>query len=80
MGSSRRRLAFGRIVLVRDPFDTIYELGQAKVNDKTRLQFLEPQIREALCRVNRIIRSRLAFDNYGIVNKDVNAEGMLRIA
>ena len=27
---------------VGNPFDTIYELGQAKVNDKSSLQFLEP--------------------------------------
>ena len=65
---------------VRDSFDAIHELGQAKVDDKTRLESLEPQICETLCRIDGIVSSSLAFDDHGIVNKDVNAKRMLWIA
>ena len=65
---------------VGNPFNAIYEFGQAKVNDKSSLQFLEPQIREALRRIDGIVSPCLAFNDYGVVNKDVNAERMLRIA
>ena len=65
---------------VRDPFDAIYELGQSEVDNKPSLQFLEPQVRQALRRINGIVRPRLAFDDHGVVNKDIDAKRMLRIA
>ena len=64
---------------IGDSFNAIYELGQAKVDDKSRLQFLEPQIRKTLRRIDRIISACLAFNDHGVVHKDVDAKGMLRI-
>ena len=65
---------------VCDSFDAVYEFGQTKVDDKASLQFLESQIRETLCRIDGVVRSGLAFNDNEIVNKDVYAERMLRVA
>ena len=65
---------------VGDSFDAIYKLGQAEVDDKPRLQFLEPQVRETLRRIDGIISACLTFNDHGVVNEDVDAKGMLWIA
>ena len=65
---------------IDDSFDAINEFGQSKVNDETCLQLLKSQIRETLCRIDGIVRPCLAFDDYEVVNKDVNAKRTFRIA
>ena len=69
-----------RSMSVRDPFDAVYEFGKPKVYDKSCLQFLEPQIRETLCRIDGIVRTGLALNDNEIVNKDVDAKRMFGIA